>query len=595
MFRRIRVQSPVVLLQILFLIIISPQNLLLASEAANDLVRSPASSTSSTSTKMTAEQAETKKLELLMERARQAMVKHDYRSAIASYTAVTRFEGTDFFQAALEYLGLARERNKQFAHAKAEYERYLRLYPDSEDAIRVQQRLTGLLSAAYHPKRKLRKSKVKKSSEGWLNYGSFMQFYRHDRDLNRITGDFLSSSTLYSSFFYTAKLKNSRYEIKNRVSMSHNFDFQENDEDNDLLKISKLYSEIYAKRLKLTGRIGRQVQNNSGAYGRFDGAVLAYHYNPRLTLRASSGFPVDFDSYDTIQSNKHFYSINAEVESLFGYVDVSTYFVTQYFDEVLDRRAIGIEFRHFDRKMTFFTTVDYDISYSVINNMVVNVNYKLKPKHRLGTYLTFRRSPLLTTTNALQGQAVSQLRDLLESKTKDELRELARDRSAEYISATISWQHKIDKKLEMNYDYTLSELTGTTTSGGVVGAEGTGFEHYYSSQLIATDIFRKYDVSIIGLRFENRFSSNRLNLNLIRRDRVNKKLMLGSRLRTDYQKRKSGEVIVDFSPSAKVSYKIRKKYKLEFELGFQHRVRANTFDENNETNGFFSLGYIAQL
>ena len=47
---------------------------------------------------------------------------------------------------AQELLGLAREKNGQTAHAKAEYQRYLALYPDADGAARVRQRLAALLA-----------------------------------------------------------------------------------------------------------------------------------------------------------------------------------------------------------------------------------------------------------------------------------------------------------------------------------------------------------------------------------------------------------------------------------------------------------------
>ncbi|MDH3325545.1 MAG: hypothetical protein OEM38_02365 [Gammaproteobacteria bacterium] len=571
------------------------QNRVLAAEPADKLVSPEIDNPSLPEKKLTPEELEVRKLELLMEQARQSMVKHDYRSAITSYTAVTRYEGTDFFQAALEYLGLARERNKQFSHAKAEYERYLRLFPKGEGASRVEQRLAGLLSAAFEPKKKLRKSKRALGKSGWVDYGSIMQFYRHDSELQQSIGNNYSASNVYSSFFYTAKIKTPSYEMKNRISLSNNYDFEEDDEDNDLLRVSKLSSEIHSRRLKLSGRVGRQTQNSSGAYGRFDGAVLAYHYNPRVALRMASGFPVDFGTYDSIQSNKHFYAANLEMESLFGYVDFNSYFVTQYFDNILNRQAMGLELRHFDKRLTFFTALDYDFSYSVLNNLVANVNYKVNRNHRVGSNVTYRRSPFIATTNALQGQTVLTLDEMLSVRTKDELRELARDRTARYASANISWQHKFSKNIELNYDYTISDLSGTTSSGGVLGNVGTGFEYYYSTQITATDIFTKYDVNILGLRFDTRSSGDRTTLNLMRRDRLSKKITFGTKFRMDYQKRTNGEILYDIRPSSKVNYKISRKYKLEFELGLQHRIRKYSFDASNETNGFFSLGYIAQF
>ena len=47
---------------------------------------------------------------------------------------------------AQELLAIAREKNGQLAHAKAEYERYLALYSETEGAARVKQRLAALLA-----------------------------------------------------------------------------------------------------------------------------------------------------------------------------------------------------------------------------------------------------------------------------------------------------------------------------------------------------------------------------------------------------------------------------------------------------------------
>ena len=52
---------------------------------------------------------------------------------------------------AQELLGLARERNGQLAHAKAEYETFLSRYPDHANAPRVRQRLAALLGDEVKP------------------------------------------------------------------------------------------------------------------------------------------------------------------------------------------------------------------------------------------------------------------------------------------------------------------------------------------------------------------------------------------------------------------------------------------------------------
>ena len=83
----------------------------------------------------------------LMNEARRAMTAGELSRAVQIYTKVLQQPPNDFQRAAQEFLALARERNGQIAHAKAEYERYLEVYPDGEGAERVRQRLSALVAS----------------------------------------------------------------------------------------------------------------------------------------------------------------------------------------------------------------------------------------------------------------------------------------------------------------------------------------------------------------------------------------------------------------------------------------------------------------
>jgi len=535
-----------------------------------------------------------KKIEILMERARLAMIQHDYRIAIANYTKVISYEEESFKQNALEYLGLARERNLQYAHAKAEYEKYLKLYPESDGAERVKNRLTAMLTAAMKPKGKLRKAKSRKSDLSWRGYGGAAQYYRRDVNVKGGVGDNILSSNAYSSLFYTTRLKKSTFSVINRISLSHNMDFN-NSEDAKDVRISSLYSEFHSKRFKTSSKVGRQSENASGVYGRFDGAVLGYHINPKLTTRIIAGFPVDFNTYQTIQTEKRFYSINFEMDSIFKNFDFIAYFIQQTIEEITDRQAIGMELRHFDRLITFYSILDYDTQYHLLNNLITNIRYQIQKKTQIGLHLDFRRSPLISTSNALQGQATTSLSELLQSANESEIKQLARDRTAKYAAVTSSVQYKFSKHVNFNNDYTISRFSSTPASGGVAATEGTGYEHFVSSQIISTDFFRQYDVTILGLRYAKLFSSDRYTLNLLRRDPIRGNLTLSINSRMDYQIRKDDSTLLSFRPSIKTNYKFNKKLKLEFETGFDYRIREHGFDEGKEIDTFFSIGYFAQF
>jgi hypothetical protein len=84
----------------------------------------------------------------LMRDAQRAMSQKDYPRAIELLTKLTRQPEFDGRARAQEMLGLARERSGQLAHAKAEYEEYLRRYPDGDAAGRIRSRLRVLSSAS---------------------------------------------------------------------------------------------------------------------------------------------------------------------------------------------------------------------------------------------------------------------------------------------------------------------------------------------------------------------------------------------------------------------------------------------------------------
>ncbi len=80
----------------------------------------------------------------LLTSARAALTANDNERAIQLLTKLQALPANPYTADAQELLGVARERNGQLAHAKAEYEAYLQTYPDAEGAARVRQRLAAI-------------------------------------------------------------------------------------------------------------------------------------------------------------------------------------------------------------------------------------------------------------------------------------------------------------------------------------------------------------------------------------------------------------------------------------------------------------------
>lgn len=94
----------------------------------------------------------------LLKDARTAITATNYDQAVQVLTKLLAMPANSYSADAQELLGLVRERNGQMAHAKAEYELYLKTYPDGAGADRVRQRLAGLETAQAAPPTALREA-----------------------------------------------------------------------------------------------------------------------------------------------------------------------------------------------------------------------------------------------------------------------------------------------------------------------------------------------------------------------------------------------------------------------------------------------------
>ena len=153
----------------------------------------------------------------LMARAKKAMKDKKYRLAAGLYTRVISIKNTSYHQQAMEFLGLAREKNGQLIHARAEYRLYLKKYPKGEDSLRVRQRLLSLKTQLLKPRKRLKKGSSKRSE--WQIFGSFLQFYRLDSFNSTQTS--INNETLSTNANFLARKRTESLNIKSQFNASH--------------------------------------------------------------------------------------------------------------------------------------------------------------------------------------------------------------------------------------------------------------------------------------------------------------------------------------------------------------------------------------
>jgi tetratricopeptide (TPR) repeat protein len=536
----------------------------------------------------------TQRLDKLMEAARQAMARGDYTYAIKVYTAVVEYPDYPRARDAQEYLGLARERNGQLAHAMAEYEKYLELYPKGEGAERVRQRLDGLLTARSVPPQKLRQVTVREDQPTWDEFGSFSQYYRLAVSRTDSTGQQVNLSLLSSDLDFMARRRTQNYELRTRFTGGYDADFLSG--GHDQTRITSMYVEGNDTRRIFSGRFGGQSQSSGGVLGRFDGAQLGYQATPITRINFVTGFPVEFNSLDRLSTDKVFYGASIDLGAFANAWDVNTYFIEQTVGDLTDRRAVGSELRYSQANRSLFALVDYDIYFSALNTFFVFGNWILPDTTSFNFTVDFRKSPILTTSNALQGQTVGSVSGLLDLFSKDEIKQLAQDRTADSRTYTLGVTRPINRMLQISGDVTMTNLSGTPASGGVLAIDGTGNDYFYSVQLIGSSLIKEGDLAILGLRYSDTSTAQTTTFTINTRYPVNNNWHLNPRLRVDWRtftQDNSKQWTVE--PSIRINYRFRRHYQFELEGGTDWSAQDLTSGTENSSGYYVSLGYRADF
>lgn len=529
----------------------------------------------------------------IMEQARQAMATKNYDRAIQLYTKVLRYPGHIYSQAAQEFLGLARERKKQFAHARREYDKYLAQYPEGEGADRVRQRLAALMTARKSPQKALSKgSRIAQDKEGtqWRTYGSFSQFYRRDALETEPDGVRETQNNLSTDLDISARGRGKDLDTNIRFTGGYLQDFLDDSPDSSS-RVSSMYLDLNHKKSGLSTRLGRQTRSTGGVSGRFDGGLLGYQFNKKLKLNLVAGYPVN-TSTDGLDTDRSFFGASVDLGTYANAWDFVLFYIDQTNEGIVDRQALGGEFRYFTPEKSLFGLLDYDIHFDALNTFLLIGNINLPGRLSLNAQFDYRASPFLTSQNALQGQSVASIGELLASFTEDEIYQLAEDRTAESKSLTVGLSRPLNEKLQLSGDITLTELGGTLASGGVEAIPGTGVDKFYNLQLIGSDLLKPGDITVAGFRYSDTSTTNTTSISLNTRYPISKEWRLNPRLRLDYKERaadNSTEWIL--VPTFRMDYRLKRRYYFEFEIGGELSKLSTPDTSDTTTTYYLNAGY----
>lgn len=550
-------------------------------------------------------------LKRLIAQARTAMDRHDYQAAITVLTRLQRQPEFPDRAAAQELLGLARERSGELAHAKAEYEEYLRRYPNGEAAERVALRLRTLRNAEARARTG---REAPEEPRGWELSGDWSQLFRYDGQ--RITNGppppgtssavplgplTQAENAVFNDVDLLARDRGTHFDLIGRLSAGYDRSFQSSATAlANPTRVSLASFEVLDRPLGLLARVGRQVSVEDGILGTFDGLFMSWQFKPSWSLNASAGYPVE-QLIVAPQTQERFETLALAYGRPGGHWDGSIFAANEEFEGYKDRQAVGLQTRFLGSVASLVTVVDYDTFYHSLNTASAIGTLSLPARWNLSFDAERRNSPVLTTRNALVGQPYTDLNQLAVNLTltPEQIYQLARDRTPITDNYAVTLTKPIGQRFQFTAIVTGTETGATPTSAGVAGMPATGLLLNYQAQLAATDLWHAGDFSVLTLSTGNTEIGRVDSAALTSRFPIGGAWRLGPRLSVNrLSQQTDGSTDTTYVPSALLDWQ-RGRWLLQLDTGvelgsreaFLQLPNGSFVQTQNTTRYYISINY----
>jgi len=542
-------------------------------------------------------------LKNLLTQVRSALSAHDYTTAIKLLTKLQRQAEFPERAHAQELLGLARERAGQLAHAKAEYEEYLRRYPHGEAAERVALRLRILRTAT---------DKTQGGSQGtpgerrWYASGGLSQLFRYDGtrvDNTTQAGNappgttVLPNSTqtttedaLFTDVDGLARHHGDQVDWMARLSAGYARSFDKA-QVGDLRRVSIASIEFVDRSLGLLGRLGRQTRNQDGVLGSFDGLFVSWQWAPSWGVNLTAGYPVE-QTDAGVRTDRRFETVALAYSPPGAHWDASVFAALQEFNGIKDRQATGFEARYLASHASLVMIVDYDTFYRSLNTASLLGTLQLPARWNVSFDAERRNSPVLTTRNALIGQNATKLTQLEQQDISQQtLFQWARDRTPYTTDYSITATRPIGQRLQFSATVAMDQTSATPGSGGVDPQPASGTERTYQAQLYGSSLWHPGDFSVASVTYANTETGKVETLSANSRFPLAGAWRIGPRLTVNRRVLTAdSSTEMTYIPSALLDYQ-RGLRLLQFEIGGELGKRAATLETQNTKRYYVSLSY----
>ena len=503
---------------------------------------------------------------------------------------------------AQELIGVARERNGELAKAKAEYDLYMRLFPDGEGTERVRKRLAALQLPAEGTTvtaRRFERGPIR-TVQGSLSQYYFGGKTRVETAFNTPTSvDRASFSAVDQSALVTSADLNGRYRSASsdqRLVFRDVYTASFLEKRPSFNRLNAAYWDYKGLDNALSSRIGRQSGLSGGLPGRFDGGVAGYGLTQKLRLNAVGGVPVEYPQLD---AKRVFYGLNLDFDGIGEHWHGNVFALNQTVDNILDRRAVGTEVRYLQNGRSVFSYLDYDTSYATLNTAMIQGSWQTAGQSTFNALFDRRKAPTLTTTNAIFGQGTTSIMTLLQTMSEEQIRQQARDVTATATQALIGFTTPLTQRWQFGADarYTnVGALPATTINTIPVPAQpATGNIWSYSIQTIGTNLLSNRDSHVLSgtLVRAPTFDGWLAAYNHLTFVTDNWTVQPSVRYysQTDILDTKLSRV----TPGLRLAYRVGQMVSLEADALWERSKTVGATNEDVSTRTFFSVGYRADF
>ncbi len=544
----------------------------------------------------------------LMQEARNALASKNNFAAVDAFNKLLMLPPNDYSQPGQEWVGVARERAGQHDKAKVEYELYLKLYPTGTETNRVRERLASMNAQKFELEKSLtaeQKTVAEQPAQRML-YGGISMSYYHGAskvDTTDITTQFsivpitstfsaVDQSSLITSVDMTERFISARYD--NRVVFRDTGYSNFLDGQISKNRVSAAYYEFKDKVADYSLRLGRQSGSGAGVLGRFDGVSAGVGVASKFRLNAVAGKLTDY----ILGESPVFYGASADMGP------ITLYAINQMVEGLLDRKAVGTEMRYYDTGKSAFGMIDYDTSYSTVNIAMFQGSVYATPERSYNLLLDHRRSPYISTRNALMGSATAYLTDLMQLMTEDELRALAAARTGSSNMAQFGFTQQYSQKWQFGSDIHVSSYDGLPASGlidpatglptitGVVPeTPGTGNDVGISGQMIGNNLYSSRDTTVLSLTLSSSQVYKGQIFYVYNRSNFTSKWSFDTSLQLYRLNFDSGTVMTRIMPMVRTAYQIRQSLSLNMDAGLEKSHTESATQISDGMRQFYSVGF----